>query len=62
VFGKVVYSYTQKKEKIDPKFRQLVFISDDYQTKDYKYLDYISKKIVNSKDVLFNEEKLGYLV
>jgi transposase InsO family protein len=59
VFGSAAFIHVQDRKKLDPKSRQLVFVGYDLQTKGYRCLDFLAKKIVISRDVIFNENKLG---
>jgi hypothetical protein len=59
VFGSAAFIHVQDRKKLDPKSRQLVFVGYDLQTKGYRCLDFLTKKIVISRDVIFNKNKLG---
>ena len=59
VFGSAAYIHIQKRHKLAPKSRQYVLVGYDHQTKGYRCLDYINKKIVISRNVLFDETILG---
>ena len=59
IFGSAAYIHVQKRKKLEPKSRQFVLVGYDHQTKGYRCLHYINKKIVISRDVLFKENILG---
>ena len=61
VFGSTTFIHVQNRIKLGPKSRQLVFVGYDLQTKGYRCLDFLAKKVIISRDVIFNEKQLGIL-
>ena len=59
VFGSIAYAHVpdQRRSKLDDKSEKLVFIGYDKRSKGYKLYNPITKKIVVSRDVRFNEEE-----
>ena len=59
VFGSAAFIHIQDRKKLDPKSHQLVFVGYDLQTKGYRCLDFLTKKVVISRDIIFNKNQLG---
>jgi hypothetical protein len=59
IFGSTAYIHIQKRNKLEPKSKALILVGYDEQTKAYRTLDYDRRKIIISRDVVFDETKLG---
>jgi predicted nucleotidyltransferase len=59
VFGSTAYIHVQKRTKLEPKSKILILVGYDEQTKAYRTLDYDRRKIVISRDALFDETTIG---
>ncbi|KAL5828603.1 hypothetical protein ACOSQ3_018071 [Xanthoceras sorbifolium] len=59
VFGCIVYAHIadEKRKKLDDKGEKCIFLGVSDQSKDYKLYNPITKKIVISRDVVFDEER-----
>ena len=59
VFGKIAYSYIldERRKKLDDKFKKCIFVGYSERSKAYKLYNPITKKLVISRDVKFNEEE-----
>ena len=57
IFGCPVYVHVQseKRSKLDSKLRKCVFLGFEKGVKGYKVWDPISKKMISSRDVIFDE-------
>ncbi|KAL0410958.1 UNVERIFIED_CONTAM: Retrovirus-related Pol polyprotein from transposon TNT 1-94 [Sesamum latifolium] len=57
IFGCIAYALipSQKREKFDDKGQKLVFVGYNDQSKGYRLLDPFTKKVIISRDVIFDE-------
>ena len=58
VFGSIAYAHVpdEKRSKLDEKSEKYVFIGYDLRSKGYKLYSPATKKVIISRDVMFNEE------
>jgi hypothetical protein len=59
IFGSASYIHIQHRNKLEPKSKQLIHVGYDEQSKAYRSLDFDRCKIIISRDVLFNESRIG---
>jgi hypothetical protein len=59
LFGSASYLHIQTRSKIEPRSKPMVLVGYDETSKAYRCFDPTRKKIVISKDVLFNENIIG---
>ena len=59
VFGCIAYAHIpdQKRRKLDDKSKKCVFLGVSEESKAWRLYDPVTKKIVISKDVIFDEDK-----
>ena len=59
MFGSIAYAYVpkQKRNNLDDRSKELVFIGYDSRTKGYKLYDPRNGKVTLSRDVEFNEDR-----
>lgn len=57
-FGVEAYSLIpeQKRSKLDPKSKKYIFVGYDQESNNYRLFDPLSKKVIVSRNVLFNEK------
>lgn len=62
VFGNLAYIHVDKEEKnLDAKAIKTTFIGCDSKRKDFRCYSPLLRKIIVSKDVLFDESQFGFL-
>jgi hypothetical protein len=59
IFGCLAYLHLQKSSKLQPKAKPLILVGYDDQSKAYRSLDPVRKRIVISRDIYFNESIVG---
>ena len=59
LFGSASYLYVQKVSKLEPKSRPMILVGYDELFKAYQCFDPTQRKIVISRDVIFNENLIG---
>jgi len=59
LFGSTTYLHVQKCTKLNPKSKPMILVGYDEVSKAYRCLNYIHKKIVISRDVVFDKTKIG---
>jgi hypothetical protein len=59
LFGSTSYLYVQKGSKLEPKSRPMTLVGYDELSKAYRCFDPTRRKIVISRDVIFNENLIG---
>lgn len=62
VFGCQAFVHIPKDErkKLDSKSKKCVFMGYGATTKGYRLYDPLRKKIIHSRDMIFNEQKYGF--
>lgn len=60
VFGckAMVHIPKQRRRKLDPKSRELIFVGYSQETKGYRFIDPVTKKLIKSRDVVFLEHQV----
>lgn len=63
VFGSEAYVHVpdQKRTKLDPKSKKLLFVGYDNNSRNYRLFDPSTRKITISRNVLFNEKVKGFI-
>ena len=62
IFGCMAYVHIPKehRQKLDSKTQRCLFLGYDDETKAYRLYDHIKKRVIISRDVIFDESKIGY--
>ena len=62
IFGCMAYVHIPKehRQKLDSKTQRCLFLGYDDETKAYRLYDHIKKQVIISRNVIFDESKIGY--
>jgi hypothetical protein len=59
LFGSLAYLHIKKSSKLEPKSKPMILVGYDNLSKAYKCFNYTRRKIIISRDMVFNERQLG---